>query len=201
VGLLLGLEETMLLIATQPELLQRACEFFVELQARYIRAQIEAGAHAIWMGDCNAFSGMLSLRQYRQFALPSCRRLIERAHECGAIVHLHNSEISLPYLAAECETGADIINCGPAADIAAVHESLRGKVCFSGNLDPIEALLRGTPEEVARETVRIVGGASGGGYLFCTGEMNPRDVPIENMRAMIAAARGEALKCGDKSPL
>ena len=46
------------------------CDFFVELQARYIEAQVEAGAHAIWLGDCNAFSAMLSLDQYRRFALP-----------------------------------------------------------------------------------------------------------------------------------
>ena len=31
-----------------------------------------------------------------------------------------------------------------------------------------------------------------GGYLFNTGEMNPRDVPAENMKAMIAAARDAA---------
>jgi hypothetical protein len=31
-----------------------------------------------------------------------------------------------------------------------------------------------------------------GGYLFNTGEMNPREVPVENMKAMIAAARDAA---------
>ncbi|MFH1923823.1 MAG: uroporphyrinogen decarboxylase family protein, partial [Planctomycetota bacterium] len=46
VGLLFGLEETMMLTATDPELLHEACEFFVDLQARFIRAQIEAGAQA-----------------------------------------------------------------------------------------------------------------------------------------------------------
>lgn len=190
VGLLFGLDETMILAATQPELLARACDFFVELQSRYIQAQVEAGAHAIWIGDCNAFSGMLSPAQYRKFAMPSCKRLVEKAHEHGAIVHLHNSEISPPYLLAEAELGVDIVNCGPAADMEEVAAALRGKVCFSGNLDPIEVLMRGTPEQVAAEAERLVRLCyPGGGYLFNTGEMNPRDVPEENMRAMVAAAR------------
>ncbi|NUQ62262.1 MAG: uroporphyrinogen decarboxylase family protein [Pirellulales bacterium] len=190
VGLLFGLDNTMVLAATEPELLQRACDFFVDLQSRYIQAQVEAGAHAIWIGDCNAFSGMLSLAQYRKFAFPSCKRLVEQAHKHGAIVHLHNSEIVPQYLLAEAELGVDIVNCGPAADMEEVAKVLRGKVCFSGNLDPIEVLMRGTPERVASEAERLVNLCyPAGGYVFNTGEMNPRDVPAENMYAMVKAAR------------
>jgi uroporphyrinogen-III decarboxylase len=190
VGLLFGLEETMLLALSDPDLLARACDFFVELQARYIAAQVKAGAHAIWMGDCNAFSGMLSVEQYRRFAFGPCKRLVERARAAGAIVHLHNSEVSIPHLLAETELGADIINCGPAADLNQVKQALAGTCCYSGNLDPIGVLLRGTPDQVAAETQRLVRiGHSGGGYLFNTGEMVPRDVPEANLRAMVAAVR------------
>ena len=190
VGLLFGLQETMLLAMTEPELLQQACDFFVELQSRWIKAQIDAGAQAIWLGDCNAYSGFLSVEQYRRYAFPSCKRLIEKAHEHGAIVHLHNSETAPPYLLAEWEAGADLVNCGPAADLAEVRQALGGKCCFTGNLDPIEVLMRGTPQQVAAETRRVIeNGYPGGGYLFNTGEMNPRDVPVENMRAMVRAVR------------
>ncbi len=190
VGLLFGLEAAMLLAATDPALLARACDFFVELQSVHIKAQVEAGAHAVWIGDCNAFSGMLSVEQYRQYAFPSCKRLVDKAHEHGALVHLHNSEISVPYLLAESELGVDIVNCGPAADMTDVRKAMTGKTCFSGNLDPIELLMRGTPEQVAAEAERLVRTCySDGGYVFCTGEMNPRDTPAENMRAMIEAAR------------
>jgi len=61
---------------------------------------------------------------------------------------------------------------------------------LSGNMDPIEVLMRATPEEVAAETERIMAVCKpGGGYVFCTGEMNPRDTPVENMRTMIQAAK------------
>ncbi len=190
VGLLFGIEETAVLALTQPELLAAACRFFVESQAVYIRAQVESGAHAVWLGDCNAFSGLLSLEQFRRFAFDSCRELIARVRECGAIVHLHNSEHKLPYLLAEAELGADLINCGPGADMTAVARALAGRQGYSGNLDPLGSLLHGTPDEVAAETERVVrAAASGGCYLFCTGEMVPRDVPEANLRAMIRAAR------------
>lgn len=190
VGLLWGMQETMITAMTDIDLLRKACDFFVEQQARYIKAQIEAGAHGIWLGDCDAFSGMLSVEQYREFAFEPCKRLVDKAHECGAIMHLHNSEISIPHILAEVELGVDIINVGPAANIAEVRKALTGKCCFTGNLDPIEVLMRGTPQKVSQEADRIVRTCYiDGGYIFNTGEMNPRDVPAENMHAMIKTVR------------
>ena len=191
-GLLYGLQETMILSMTDSRLVRDTCAFFVENQAAYALAQLEAGAHAIWLGDCNAFSEMLSVDQYRRLALPSCKALVDRIHAAGGLVHLHNSEIKVDYLLAEVETGADIINVGPAADIAEVRKALTGKCCFTGNLDPIEVLMRGTPEEVEAEARRIAEiGMSKGGYMFNTGEMNPRDTPEENMRAMVEGVRSQ----------
>jgi MtaA/CmuA family methyltransferase len=195
VGLVWGMEETMIKGMTDKQLLQDACDFFAEQQYRYAKAQYEAGAHAIWLGDCDAFSGMLGVEQYMEFAFPSCKKLVEKIKkDTDLIIHLHISEISIPHLLAEAKLGVDIINAGPAVDISEVRKSLTGQNCFSGNLDPIEVLMRGTPEQVAKEAERIVKicYTDQGGYVFNTGEMNPRDVPAENMKAMVQAARKAA---------
>ena len=194
VGLTCGLAETMMLAMTEPGLLEEMCAFFVEQQYRFIKAQVEAGAHAVWLGDCNAYSSMISLDQYRQLAFPSCKELVDRCkRDFDVIFQLHNSETKIPYLLEEAKLGVDIINVGPDADIAAVKEAMTGVCCFSGNLDPIEVLMRGTPEQVAAETERIMKICKpGGGYLFNTGEMNPRDTPAANMHAMVRAAKALA---------
>lgn len=192
VGLVWGMEETMIKAMTENDLLQEACEFFVEQQYKYAKAQYEAGAHAIWLGDCDAFSGMLSVEQYMKFAFPSCKKLVRRLKkDTNLIIHLHISEISMPHLLAECGLGVDMINVGPAADISEARKVLAGKNCFTGNLDPIEVLMRGSPKDVAKEAERIIKicHTNQGGYIFNTGEMNPRDVPAENMKAMVQAAR------------
>ena len=67
---------------------------------------------------------------------------------------------------------------------------MTGRCCFSGNLDPIEVLMNGTPELVSRQTQGIIKACrEPGGYLFCTGEMNPRGVPAENMKALSKAIK------------
>jgi hypothetical protein len=65
--------------------------------------------------------------------------------DAGGIVFLHNSEVSIPHIELECQLKPDVVSVGPAADLNAVFGVARGKTCITGNIDPIEVLLRGTP--------------------------------------------------------
>ena len=68
----------------------------------------------------------------------------------------------------------------------AVLEAMRGKVSIMGNLDPIEVLMRGTSAQVEKEVERLMTlGQATTGFILNSGEMVPRDVPVENMRAMM----------------
>jgi len=189
VGLLYGLEELMLLPLTNEDLLGDTLEFFVELQTRFGVAQIEAGADAIWFGDCNASSHLVSPAIYQRFAFEPARRVAEEYRKAGGLVFYHASEEgkSLP---AMTELGVSALSCGPGIDVNDALAVTRGKVCFMGNLDPIKVIQRGTPQDVERETLRIIqAGKQAGGFIFNSGEMIPRDTPEENIETMIRTAR------------
>ncbi len=192
-ALLYGIEETMMLMITDPDLVQETNEFFVELQTNFGRAQYDAGAHALWVGDCNAMSNLISLNHYTEFAFEPCKRLARAFKDIGVISMLHNSEIRIPYIEKEAELGVDVISIGPEGDLAAAKQALAGKTALMGNLDPVNVLQNGTPEEVAGETRRLMEiGKPGGAYIFDSGEMVPRETPEENMRAMMRVAKGLA---------
>lgn len=189
-ALLYGIEETMMLTVLDPDLLHATNDFFVELQANLSRAQFEAGAHAVWLGDCNAMSNLISVAHYSEFAFGACRELVDRQHQIGLLSLLHNSEIKGAYIAKQTELGIDVMSVGPEADIVEAREITRGKVALCGNLDPVNVLMNGTPDQVVAECERIIGVCKpGGGYALNSGEMIPRDTPEENMRAMAACAR------------
>ncbi len=192
VGLLYGLQETMLLPHSNPELMRETLEFFVELQTRFGKAQFEAGAHAIWFGDCNASSHLISPASYKQWAFEPAKRVTEEYIKSGGLVFYHASEEgkSLPVMT---ELGVSALSPGPGIDVADALAVTRGKVCFVGNLDPIGVIMNGTPEDVKRETTRIVeAGKKIEGFMFNAGEMIPRDTPEQNMRMMIQTAK----QCG-----
>jgi MtaA/CmuA family methyltransferase len=189
VGLLYGLQELMLMPHTNPELLRETLEFFVEVQSRFGKAQIEAGAHAIWFGDCNASSHLISPATYSQWAFEPAKRVTENYVKAGGLVFYHASEEgkSLP---AMTELGISALSSGPGIDVREALDVTRGKVCFVGNLDPVNVLMNGTPEDVTRETIRIMeAGRQSPGFIFNAGEMIPRDSPEQNMRAMVTTAR------------
>lgn len=191
VGLMWSIEESMVMMLTDPELLREAMSAWMRFYQRYAKAQKDAGAHAVWLGDCNAFSSMVSVDMYVEHILPITRELVQYCEkELDLMVWMHNSEIKVEHLLSHLPLGHSFENIGPAADIAAVRAATRGRQAISGNLDPIESLWRGTPASIAADVERIMTICKpGGGYIFNTGEMNPRDVPEANMDAMIQTAR------------
>jgi uroporphyrinogen decarboxylase len=189
VGLLYGIEEAMTLPYSDPALLRETMEFFVELQIKFGLAQFEAGADAIWFGDCNASSHLLSPELYRQFALEPAKRVIEAYKKAGGLVFYHASEEgkSLPIMT---QLGTSALTSGPGLDIKEAVKVTAGKVCYLGNLDPIRILQNGTPQQVEAETIRIMEeGKKANGFLFSSGEMIPRETPEENMVTMVRTAK------------
>jgi uroporphyrinogen decarboxylase len=153
--LLYGMTPTMLLIQDEPQLLRDTVEYFIEQQAAIAQAQLKAGAHALWIGDCSASSRFISLDDYREFALEPAKRLIAEIRKAGGISILYTAEPRSDYLEVMAEAGADAINLPEDADIVRAKNEIGGRICLMGNIDPIKTMWRGTPAEVAAHTRRI----------------------------------------------
>ena len=190
VALLYGIEETMLLPLDDPELMVDTLKYFVEVQTAFGLAQREAGADAVWFGDCNASGHLISERYYAEYALPYVTEVAEEYDKAGLWSFYHASEENEGHLRLQAASGASALSVGPGLDVAKAKAAVGDRVCLIGNLDPLGILLDRTAGEVAEEAQRIMAvGKQGGGYIFNTGEMVPRDTPIENMEAMLSAAR------------
>lgn len=190
-ALLFGINETMLMLYDNPELLREALEFFTELQIEFGRAQIEAGADAIWFGDACAASSLISLDHYMEYAFPYADRVAEAYQKAGAWTLYMPGESNPAYIEKMCGLQhISALSIGEKIDMKQAKKIVQGKKCCMGNLDTVEVLLGKSRGEVIAETGHIVqSAASGGGYIFNTGDMVPRDVPEENMRAMIQTVR------------
>lgn len=193
VALLYGIEETMLLPLTDPDLLVDTLKFFVDLQTEFGIAQREAGADAVWFGDCNASGHLMSESYYADYALPYVTQCVKEYDKAGLWSIYHASEEKEGHLKLQAASGVSILSVGPGLDMARAKELVGDKVCLIGNLDPVNVLMNGSRDQISAETTRIVNACKpDGGYLFNTGEMVPRDTPVENVEAMLRAARENA---------
>lgn len=189
-GLTLSIQETMMLMLTDPSLLFDFMDYWKEFYKKYIKAQKIAGADAIWLGDCIAFSSMVSVPQYIEHILPLTRELVKYCEEeLDIMIWMHNSETKLEHVMSHLPLGLSFESIGPDADIRIIREATRGLQPISGNLDPINVLLNGNPVTITKEVERIMKVCKdGGGFIFNAGEMNPRQIPEENMDAYMTAA-------------
>ena len=191
VTLLYGIEQTMMLIYDEPKLLHDTMKFLLDVETSYAKAQIAAGVHALWIGDCSSSSRFLPVELFKKFAAEPAAEFISRVKAMGAIAIYFSAEKSIPHLMAALELGADIIGVSENADIAECKRTLNKKVCLMGNLDPINIVMNGTPEVIKAEVRRIISIAGrDGGFLFNTGEGIPRDTCPKNVKAIIEALRG-----------
>ena len=191
IGLTFSIQESMMLMYTDPEFLHAAMEYWNEFYKRYIKAQQDAGADAIWLGDCNAFSSMVSVPQYVEHILPVTRDLVTFCEkELNIMMWMHNSETELEHVMSHMPLGLSFESIGPDGNIEEIRKATIGKQPISGNLDPIKLLLNGNPDSISADVERIMKICKpGGGFIFNSGEMNPRDIPEENMDTYMRMAK------------
>jgi uroporphyrinogen decarboxylase len=75
-------------------------------------------------------------------------------------------------------------------DIAQAKELLYGKMCFAGNVNPVDVMLQGSVELVESTCKQIVETAgTHGAFVLMPGCDIPPDVPYENITKFIQIAQ------------
>jgi MtaA/CmuA family methyltransferase len=181
-----GVNTLMLDFGDDPEFVRALFDFILELEVSFARAQIEAGADVIGIGD--AAASLIGPRLYTQFVFDYERREIEAIKAMGARVRLHicgNTRRIAKWLG---QTGADWVDIDYPVPMEEARAAMGPDVPLLGNLDPVRALKDSTPAAVAA-AVEACHRAAAPLYLVGAGCEIPRDTPPENVHAMIRYAR------------
>ncbi|MCO6451403.1 MAG: uroporphyrinogen decarboxylase family protein [Caldilineales bacterium] len=175
-----NINNLMLDLVMRPEWVEELCEICTEVAIDFARAQIEAGADIIGLGD--AVGSLVSPAMYRQFALPYEQRIFATVHEMGALARLHICGNTNKIVGDMVESGADIIDLDYMVDMGAAAAKFGDRVSFCGNFNPVSVMLDGTPEEAYAATLRCmeIGGPRA---ISAAGCEIPQDTPDENLRA------------------
>jgi uroporphyrinogen decarboxylase len=185
-----GITDTLMMTIENPNLLRRAMDFFLEMEAYWAKEVIRAGADALWISACQGSSKFISPKTFEDFAVQGAKDISDIIKKEGGISYFHGAESSKPHLEIAGGLGFDIINIGEGISIGQAKDLIGEKVCISGNLSPIKTLMNGTIEDVEEETKLIMlDGMKDGGYIFNTEENTPIQVPPENIKKMIEIAR------------
>jgi uroporphyrinogen decarboxylase len=193
-ALLSGLQRFLLMLVDEPELVRKVVDRVVEVHIVLARRAVRAGADMVTLGDDYAYSTgpMMSPRSFREFFLPSMKRVVRAVHDEGALCVKHSDGNIWKLIDFFVEAGFDGINpLEPIAgmDLGEVKRRYGEQVCLLGNVDCGYMLSQAPIEEVFADVKRCLrDGAPGGGFVLMSSNSLHSSVRPENYRAMVEAA-------------
>ena len=177
-----GISRLMIDFYDDPDFVRELVEFVVEMGIAFARAQVDAGATVIGVGD--AASSLIGPTFYDEFIAPAEQRLVDAVHQAGAICRLHicgNTRAILPSLA---KLGCEIVDVDGMVAMEVARQTVGSEQVLLGNLDPVRAILNGTPETIRAGFAQCYQEA-GSHYIVGAGCEIPRGTPLENFRAIV----------------
>lgn len=154
-------------------------ELIARALAKYLNAQIAAGAQAVQLFD--SWVGCLSPDDYREYVLPHTRSVIKAITPGTPVLHFGTGTAALLELMREA--GGDVIGFDWRVDLAEAWQRV-GDVAVMGNLDPVQ--LFANPDFIRAQAQKILERAGGrNGHIFNLGHGILPETPVENVLALI----------------
>jgi uroporphyrinogen decarboxylase len=186
-----GAAKTMLY--REPATLEHLLSSLALAMTDYLTLQIRAGAQAVQIFD--SWGGILALDEYRRFALPYVKAIVDGVRPLGVpVIYFVNDGPHLHEAAAS--TGADVLGVCWRAPLDEVARRVGPRIAIQGNLDP-HVLFAGT-DEVARQAERVLRGmADRPGHIFNLGHGILPETPIASVEALVATVHDFAGRRAD----
>jgi uroporphyrinogen decarboxylase len=169
-------------LALEESYLDDLFEILFIQQKRFAKAQIDAGADIIGVG--NAAASLIGPNIYKKYGLGRDKAIIDYIHSLGARVKLHICGNTTPILQLLREAGPDILDIDWMVDFAFAVKLFEGsKTAISGNVDPVAVLMQGTPGYVESQIKRCINAGSSTTCIAAGCEV-PAATPDENLFLM-----------------
>jgi MtaA/CmuA family methyltransferase len=164
-----------------PGFVRELFEFILQLALGFGKAQIEAGADLIGIGDPAA--SLVGPQLYRDFVWPYEKRLVEGLHAQGGRVRLHICGDTRRILKEIGALGVDIVDVDSKVSLTEARQKMGPSQILLGGLDPVRVLQQGTPDQILR-VVADCHRQAGSRYILGAGCEVPPQTPAENIQAL-----------------
>ena len=180
-----GINTLMMDFFDDPPFVRDLFAFVIEMELRFAREQLNAGADVIGVGD--AAASLVGPDIYDEFVWPYEKKLVDGIHALGGKVRLHICGNTRRILEGMGKLGCDIVDLDSMAPIHEARQKMGPNTILLGNLNPVTVLRNGDPAGVTAAIAECHHQA-GTRFIVGAGCEVPRDTPPENLRALCAYA-------------
>jgi uroporphyrinogen decarboxylase len=150
------------------------------MTARYLRAQIQAGAQCVQIFD--SWAGQLSPADYRRYVLPATSRIVADVAPEGVPIILFGTNTS-GMLDVVAEAGSHVVGADWRIPLDRAWDLIGHDRAIQGNLDPVALF---APIHEVKDRVEQIIGLAGGrpGHIFNLGHGILPQTPVDTVRAV-----------------
>ncbi len=178
---LMGVNELLVEVMDDMPFVSDLMEFCLEQALMYAKAQIDAGADFIGVGD--AIASVAGPVIYEQLTMDFERRLLKGLQDMGAKTKLHICGNITPFLDKIPVDVIDVLDADWMVPLDKITAVCGESTSISGNYDPVEVLLQGTPQTI-RDAVINCAKIGNSRYISAAGCEVPKFTPEENFLAV-----------------
>jgi uroporphyrinogen decarboxylase len=186
-----GTEQLMRDLRRNPDFVHRLLRFATDSTIPFVREALKLGG-CIGIAEPVASGTLISRLQFLEFVAPYLKELISAAKlMSGAAPSLHICGNSSRIWHDMADCGAGALSLDDEVDLAEARAAVGERVALVGNIRPATTMALGTTEDVRRNVIECLlkGGGSPKGYILGLGCALPINTPLENIHALVAAAR------------
>ncbi len=176
-----GINTLMFDFYDDPAFVRRLFDFTLDMALDYARAQIDAGADIIGIGD--AAASLIGPKFYNDFVWPYEKKLVDGIQAMGAAARLHICGNTSAIVEGMGSLGCEIVDLDYFTSIAAARQAMGPEQILLGNIDPVRDLRNANAASVTAAIAECHRQA-GDRFIVGAGCEVPRDTPLENVRAM-----------------
>ncbi len=184
-----GLQTLLMDFHDNPRFVHNLLNTIADYNIAQIRESLKYDIDAVMFGDDWGQQRGLQMgyRLWREFIYPVLKRTYSVARDAGKKVFIHScGDVD--------ELFDDLVDIGlncfnpfqpEVMDVSTLVPQYRGRLAFYGGMSTQKTLPYGNVDDVRRETRQLLQLGEAGGYIFSPAHDVPKDVPLENMLAMI----------------
>ncbi|MGA2110880.1 MAG: uroporphyrinogen decarboxylase family protein [Anaerolineales bacterium] len=190
-----GLTNLLMDFYDHPEFVRELLSRIADYNIAQIREALKYDIDAVYFGDDWGQQRGLQMGPvlWREFIRPVLARMYAVVREAGRFVMIHSCGDVDELFDDLIEIGVNCFNPfqPEVMDVTSLLSRYRGRWAFHGGLSTQRTLAYGTPEEVRRESRRLIELGRPGSYIFAPAHDVEGDVPLANMLAFIEVALGQ----------
>ena len=198
-----GLENMLVLLASEPEIAYKLLEKVTDFYIEYFRKCLKAAAGLIDIvctaGDIGQQDGLLiSIPMWEELIKPHYVRMNRALHEYGVTIMYHTDGAVMDFIGGLVDMGIDLLDPlqfdAKGMDPKLLKNTWGSRLSFHGGISVQKTLPFGSPDDVrseVRERVKVLG--NGGGYILAPSHAIQGGTPPQNIAAFFEEA-GRPLK-------